>query len=199
MDLSPLKKFLPPNTRPLFEAWLTPYPFRIVVTQPRRSKLGDFRSSPYEDRPTITINGDLECHQFALTLTHEIAHLITYEKYGPKTRAHGSEWKSCFAQLLRQLAAIESLPIEYRRALHAHARKPKSASVYDPDLYRTLRRLSGDDGFVLDDLPQKGRFHFQGREFQKLSTARSRCECVEVSTGLRYKISKIATVKPVVP
>ena len=94
MDLSPLKEFLPPKTLPLFEAWLTPHPFRIVVTRPRRSKLGDFRSSPYEDRPTITVNGDLESHQFALTLTHEIAHLMTFEKYGHRIRAHGPEWKS---------------------------------------------------------------------------------------------------------
>ena len=197
MDLSPLEQFLPPKTLPLFEAWLTPHPFRIVVTRPRRSKLGDFRSSPYEDRPTITVNGDLEPHQFALTLTHEIAHLMTFEKYGHRIRAHGPEWKSCFGMLLTQLAAIESLPITYRRALLAHAQRPKSASVYDPALYRILRQLSGDDGLVLDDLPSGSRFIFQSREFEKISTARSRCECLELSTGLRYKISKIASVSPI--
>ena len=196
MDLSPLKNYLPNDTLALFEAWLTPHPFEIVVTRPRKSKLGDFRSSPYEDRPTITINGDLERHQFALTLTHEIAHLMTYEKYGRRAKAHGREWKTCFGALLEQLAAIETLPTDFRRAVRRHAKRPKSASVYDPELYDVMRRLNGDHSTILDELPAGALFSFQGRQFKKVSTARTRCECLEMHTGIRYRISKIASITP---
>ena len=122
---------------------------------------------------------------------------MAFERYGRRIKAHGREWKSMFGFLLRQLAAIETLPTDYRRALQAHARSPKSASVYDPALYRILRQLNGDNGLVLDDLEPGRRLYFQDREFEKVSTARSRCECREISTGLRYKISKIATITPV--
>jgi predicted SprT family Zn-dependent metalloprotease len=41
----------------------------------------------------ITINGTLEPQLFFFVLTHELAHLIAFEKYGRRISPHGQEWK----------------------------------------------------------------------------------------------------------
>ena len=194
MNLSELSPYVPTGTLTLFEAWLSVYHFRIVVTRPRHSKLGDFRMGAPDEPAVITVNGDLEAHQFALTLTHEIAHLMTFSAYGGRVRPHGCEWKQCFGYLLRQLAAIETLPLKFRRALRKHATRPKSASVLDPDLYRVLLELQGVESQCLDHVPIGAEFRFRGLRFRKLSTARSRCECRELTTGQLYRISRMALI-----
>ncbi|MEE2787136.1 MAG: SprT-like domain-containing protein [Myxococcota bacterium] len=199
MNLRELSPFLPGGTLTLFEAWLCPFHFRIIVTRPRQSKLGDFRMGPGEERSVITINGDLEPHQFALTLTHEIAHLMTFAEHGYRIRPHGPEWKRCFGYLLRQLAAIETLPLKFRRALRRHAIRPKSASVLDPELYRIILELQGVEGQCLDHVPIGAEFVFRGLRFRKLSTARSRCECRELTSGQLYRISRMALIDDQVP
>ena len=71
---------------------------QIKVVEPRKSKYGDFK---YRKNGTmeITVNNDLNKHQFLLTLIHEIAHQLTHLKYG-KVKPHGKEWKTTFKKLM---------------------------------------------------------------------------------------------------
>ena len=195
MDATPLIPYLPPDTAPLIERWLAPYAFRLVITRPRKSKFGDFRVPGRGETPRISVNADLPPLQFALTLTHEIAHLMVWSQHG-RVRPHGRQWQIQFGELLRELAGVESLPDDYREALRRHARKPRSSAVYDQVLYGVLRRLEGDGSIWLDTLDIGARFQFDGRRFEKLSSQRTRCVCLDLDSGLRYRVHKSVSVDP---
>ncbi len=195
MDLSPLDPYLPADTAPLVATWLAPYDFRLVVSRPRKTKLGDFRGPGRGQRPRLSVNADLKPLQFVLTLTHEIAHLMVWAKHG-RVQPHGQQWRTCFGALLRELAAVESLPAAYRNALINHARRPRSSAAYDLELYGVLRRLERADERWLDDLHLGARFRFGNRRFEKLSAQRTRCICLDLDTGLRYRVPKTVAVEP---
>ncbi len=193
---APWTKYLPPNTASIVAGWLAPYECRIVVKRPRRTKFGDFTPPRRGQTPAITINADLSPPRFLLTLTHEIAHLITWRNYGRRARPHGAQWKSAFSSLLQDLASSEALPDELRRAFSAHARAPKSTSSRDPDLSRVLRDLDGGDETWLDDLALGSEFVFHDRRFRKLTSDRTRCVCLDLNNRQKYRISKTAPVQP---
>ena len=51
--------------------------FKIVPG--RSTKLGDFRVKAGEEKPTITVNGDLNKFSFLVTAIHELAHLEAFQ------------------------------------------------------------------------------------------------------------------------
>ena len=194
MDLEALDPFLPPDTRPLVEKWLAPHAVRLVVKRPRKTKRGDFTPPQRGKMPTLTVNADLSPLQFMLTLTHEIAHLMVWAEKGNTRRPHGAGWKRCFGRLLDELATVDSLPAEYREAIGAHGRNPKSSAHCDVRLLEVLRRLEGGDDHWLDDVSVGGHFSFRGRRFEKLKSNRSRCLCRDLDDGQKYHIAKTASV-----
>ena len=194
MDLRPLDAYLPPDTRPLLERWLNDSTCRLVVKGPRKTKRGDFRPGQRGQVPTLTINVDLKPLQFLLTLTHEIAHLLVWQNCGHLRQPHGPHWKHQFGQLLLELSEIEALPVDYRRALVGHAARPKACAERDPELMKVIRRLEGDDSLWLDDIEIGEVFGLEGRRFQKLQSNRTRCLCLDLDNGLKYRVSKSVAV-----
>ena len=174
-----------------------PVRFRLQLKKPRRTKLGDFRPPRRGQLPHITVNVDLPPHAFLVTLTHEIAHLLTWNQFGSRVQPHGPEWRHCFAQLLEQLAHLECLSDPFRRGLAQHAQRPMSSTHRDPEFYRLLRILDGMTGTLLDELPVGAHFHFGGRHFIKTKTRRTRCLCHAPAEGVDYQISRLAEVDPI--
>ena len=118
MDFSTIQPLLPTgDVLPLIEAWTAPYDFDLKITRPRKSKLGDFRPPKPGKRSSITMNEDLGPYQFLTTFVHELAHLITWEKYGHRAAPHGKEWKQCFGALLISLAEVHPWPEVYKRQI----------------------------------------------------------------------------------
>jgi SprT protein len=197
MNLDGLDPFLPPDTRPLIEDWLAPLRYRLIIKGPRRTKRGDFRPPQRGQIATLTVNSDLKPFQFLLTLTHEIAHLMVWEAEGNLRRPHGPPWKQCFGRLLNEVAAVESLPDSFRLALRNHAIRPKSCAERDQALMGVLRELEGDDSIWLDDVELGAEFSLEGRRFRKLKSNRTRCLCLDLSNGQKYRVSKsVAVVTP---
>ena len=95
------KEFIPYLTKLILEARVK---FKIVPG--RKTKLGDFRFSELSDKPTITVNGDLNPYSFLITSLHEIAHLNTFRNYGNSVQAHGLEWKNAFRELLEPILKL---------------------------------------------------------------------------------------------
>jgi predicted SprT family Zn-dependent metalloprotease len=48
-----------------------------------------------------------------MTLIHEIAHLVAFEKYGRNIKPHGQEWKHTFQQLMVPYIHQKFIPIIY--------------------------------------------------------------------------------------
>ena len=56
---------------------------------------------------------------FLITLLHELAHLLTFEKWANKVSAHGKEWKAVFGQLLAQFIEHDIFPDDIKKSIAA--------------------------------------------------------------------------------
>ncbi|MCK5366987.1 MAG: SprT-like domain-containing protein, partial [Cyclobacteriaceae bacterium] len=81
------------------DLWET-IPFNFKVTRKRNSKLGDYRFDQRNGSHSISVNFDLNQYSFLITYIHELAHLLTTERFGRKSQPHGKEWKSNFRELM---------------------------------------------------------------------------------------------------
>ena len=112
---------------PLFSKWLEGLNYQIAISRPRKSKLGDFRPPRLGQIARITMNADLGPFQFLTTLTHEIAHLIAWEKHGRRAAPHGKEWKAIFRELLLELAHLQAWPEIYSQATFKTRKQSKGS------------------------------------------------------------------------
>ena len=180
---------------PLFSKWLEGLNYQIAISRPRKSKLGDFRPPRLGQIARITMNADLGPFQFLTTLTHEIAHLIAWEKYGRLAAPHGKEWKAVFRQMLIELAQHQAWPENYCRALLQHAKSPKAAVGADPYLQQTLLLLDKSTDLLLQSLAAGEEFTFKGRHFQYDEKRRTRALVTELGTKKQYTIPLVARVE----
>src|SRR5919107_445470 len=95
--ISTLQDFLPEGTyEPVLE-YLHHYRVHLTVAKERKSILGDYRHRTKHESHRISVNGNLNKYSFLITLLHELAHLVTFQKHGNKVQSHGKEWKSMYA------------------------------------------------------------------------------------------------------
>jgi len=185
---------LPEGTTNTFVAWLGEREITVRLSRPRSTKRGDF-TPPFRGRKAlITLNSDLGPYSLAITLTHELAHLFTWERYKRSVLPHGPEWKSCFSRMLLELAETESIPVKLKEAIETHAKRPKASTFRDINLYRTLSVLDHSKETWLESLNDGDEFISQGRRFRREKRRRKTCLCVDVATGRKYLVSLAATV-----
>ena len=152
-----LRKYIPDQTVDIIGAWIYKYNFKLKIKKSRASKIGDYTPPQSGKNHTITVNHDLNKYSFFVTLVHEIAHLITWEKHKGRVYAHGPEWKSEYSKLLNQFLAMNlSLPEEEKlfpediySALKSHTFSPAAASCSDLNLSRVLEKYNNDLETVL--------------------------------------------------
>lgn len=183
------------NYEPLFSKWLDGLNYQIAISKPRKSKLGDFRPPRSGQIARITMNADLGPFQFLTTLTHEIAHLIAWEKYGRSAAPHGKEWKAVFREMLIELAQHQAWPESYTQALVKHAKSPKAAVGADPQLQQTLLVLDESTDLLLQSLEAGDRFTFKRRHFRYDEKRRTRALVTELGTKKQYTIPLVARVE----
>lgn len=190
----------PKNSIPLINELCKGHEFKMVLRYNRSSKLGDFRS-PYLGKPaTITVNGDINPYFFLITFVHEFAHLLIWEEYKGKVRAHGKEWKNKFTEILMPFANNHIFPDEVVPILQQHLLNPKASSHADPKLYQVLRNYNhnANDIILLRELEENKPFKLEsGRKFIKGKTRRSRILCRELNGSKEYLIHGYAEVFPI--
>jgi SprT protein len=199
-DLSEgLKPYLPENSLGPVMNWLDGKPVSMRVTRKRRSKLGDYRP-PSKDRiHRISVNGDLNPYEFLITLTHEIAHMAVWERYGRRARPHGKAWKAQYSLMLASLLDHGIFPEEMQPLVQKQVAHPRANSHGHSDMVRHLQGDSdGDDGVFLEDLPEGTIFRLQGgRKFRKQEKLRKWYRCTSMDNHRLYRISPVARVYPV--
>ncbi|HET9745884.1 MAG TPA: hypothetical protein VFP97_09235, partial [Chitinophagaceae bacterium] len=129
---------------------------------------------------------------------HEIAHLLTFEKYGNKVMAHGAEWKSLYARLLKQFIDNKIFPADVEKELLITLRNPAATSCAEDDLIRVLRKYNATiNGYKLvEEIPLHGFFKIDdGKIFRKGEQQRKRFKCMEVRTGKVYLFSPVYEVE----
>ncbi len=196
--LNHLNSFLPPGTYHAVEGYLRLYNIHLTVTQHRKSILGDYRHRTHFSNHRISVNGSLNKYSFLITLLHEIAHLLTFEKYSNKVLAHGNEWKTIYGSLLKQFVENRIFPSDIEKELLTSLKNPAASSCAEDDLIRVLRKYDvNTNGYKLvEEIQPNGLFKLDdGKIFKKGEKQRKRFKCEEVGTGKIYLFSPVYEVE----
>ncbi len=190
-----LAKYLPEHAvKPAFELIVANGVHLKVVNQ-RLTRHGDYRS--HQGRHEITVNGTLNKYRFLITLVHEIAHLVAFERYGRQIKPHGEEWKLCFKILMTPFIRPEIFPARLLPLLARHFRNPAASSDTDATLSLALKEYDPrtDKNYIFE-LPYGTMFRIpNGRIFRKGAQRTKRFECEEVGTGKVYLFNPNAEVE----
>ena len=198
--LSQLNSFLPAGTYVAVEEYLRFYKIHLTITQHRKSILGDYRHRTGFNNHRISVNGSLNKYSFLITLLHEIAHLLTFEKHGNKVQAHGIEWKTLYAQLLKQFIDNKIFPHDIEKELLSSLKNPAASSCAEDDLIRVLRKYdTNSSGYkMVEEIPLNALFKIDdGKIFKKGEKQRKRFKCEEVRTGKVYLFSPVYEVEQI--
>jgi hypothetical protein len=193
-----LQQYLPEGTAPAVLGYLHEFRVQLTVTRARASILGDYRHRTHHQQHRISVNGNLNRYAFLITLLHEIAHLLTFERYGAGIAAHGREWQAVYGSLLHRFVARNVFPEDIALSLQETLQRPAASSCAEAGLLRVLRRYDPQrDGHLLvEELPAGARFRLRdGRVFQKGERLRKRYKCTELLTGKGYLFSPVYEVE----
>lgn len=193
MSVSVLEQFLPENALPYLKIWFGSYPCHLKITKNRNSKLGDYRKLPDKSHQ-ITINGTLEPQLFFFVLTHELAHLIAFEKYGRRISPHGTEWKQTFREML-----LESLTVyaeDLRPIIQKFSKSPKANFMASPELVKYFHVPKEDDEQTFIENLKKGElFEYKKEIFVIEETTKKRYLCKNIKSSRKYYFRNLAQVK----
>ena len=191
MSVSVLEQFLPENALPYLKIWFGSYPCHLKITKNRNSKLGDYRKLPDKSHQ-ITVNGTLEPQLFFFVLTHELAHLIAFEKYGRRISPHGAEWKQTFREML-----LESLTVyaeDLRPIILKFSKSPKANFMASPELVKYFHKE--EDGFYyIENLEIGERFIFREETYIIKEKIKKRYLCKNLSNGKQYLFKSVSKVE----
>lgn len=178
---------------------LRQYKVHLTVTRKRSTILGDFRHRTSEKNHRISVNGNLNRFAFLITLLHELAHLITFEKHHNRVSPHGKEWKKEFSDMLLQFIQLNIFPEDVLQALRRSLHNPAASSCADEFLMRVLRAYDPPSAWLtVEQIDFNHLFQIRGgRIFRRGEKQRSRYKCVEVSTGKYYLFNALYEVKKV--
>lgn len=192
-----LTKYIPEASIPAVVHLLESFRVKLKIVNVRVTRHGDYRILP-SGQHQITINFTQNKYRFFVTLIHEIAHLVAFEKYGRKILPHGSEWKKTFQQLMLPFLNPQVFPNELLPVLAQHFKNPKASSDTDIKLALALKQYDIPNGkSLIFELQEGDLFQIHnGRVFQKGPKRIKRFECIEISTGKRYLFNHNAEVDP---
>lgn len=194
-----LTKYLPVDFVDMVVDLLLTHPVIFKVVKPRKTKLGDFRAKAKNEKPQITINGDLNPYSFLITTIHEFAHLINFNVNGPYVGAHGKEWKSIYSKLILPVIESKKLPVDVEAALLNSLINVKASSCSDVNLNRTLIKYNNtqDDHVTLETINKNSTFALNGRVFRKGNLRRTRYYCIDIKSNKAYLVNGLAHVKEI--
>ncbi len=193
-----LDKHLPAGCAPDFMQWFVNHKARLTITRPRQNKLGDFRPANLTKPHRISVNGNLNSYAFAITLVHEMAHLVAWQQHKDKISPHGEEWKKAFGELAQKML-INRLPNDVEQALNAVFNMKKRSRAASENLARVLRSYDQPSALVeIETLADGSTFGFRnGRIFKKIEKAKKRFRCLNMHNNRYYLFSPLALVEPI--
>ena len=192
-----LGKYLPERSVPPCLQLIKDNGVHLKIVNERVTRHGDYRRLP-DGNHMITVNATLNKYRFLITLVHEIAHLVAFEKYGRNIKPHGLEWKRTFQYLMLPFLRPEIFPSRLLPLLAIHFKNPKASSGTDARLSIALQQfdMQEKDKTYVFQLPLGSVFRiYNGRLFKKGNKRVKRFECVEVKTGRVYLFQPNAEVE----
>ena len=188
-----LSIYIPKEAVTQINTWLNTYNCQLKIKKPRQTKLGDYRYPKNGKGHIISINNNLNPYAFLITLTHEIAHMMVWEKHHNKVLPHGSEWKEMFQKLM--LNFLPLFPQDVLNPLAKHLKNPKASSSQDVALTTALRAYNPHQTTTISDIPVGSTFSIpNGQRFIKLKKLRKRYQCRSEHNNRLYLFNPLAEV-----
>ncbi len=197
-----LRRYIPAEAAAMVINYLNQYRVQLTITRERKSILGDYRFAGASTPHRISVNSNLNKYSFLITLIHELAHLVAFEQFGHRINAHGREWKSVYARLLKDFLMPSIFPEDILSALRQSLHDLPASSCSDDKLMRILNRYDlRKPGMLLVEQLEQGTYFEagSGQVFQRGKKLRKRYQCTEVHTGRLYLFSPVYEVKLVTP
>lgn len=169
----------------------------IRVVPARKTLLGSYCYHFKHKSHIITINKDLNCYAFLVTLLHEWAHYETFKRCGNRARAHGPEWQAGFKALLRLFSGRDIFPEALERYFSAPDFKVCATTCADRRLYELLRFYDkSPQGVRIEEIAVGSFFELDGRRFKLIEKLRKRYKAQELSTRRYYLLAPFCSVRP---
>lgn len=168
----------------------------LKIVNERVTRHGDYRKLT-NGQHQITVNASLNSYRFFITLVHEIAHLVAFQKFGRIIKPHGKEWKQTFQRLMLPFIRPEIFPTNLLPLLAIHFKNPKATSDTDARLAIALKQYDppNDKNYIFE-IPAGGMFRlYNGKIFKRGNKRVKRYECLEVATGRMYLFNPNAEVE----
>ena len=195
-----LSKYIPEHAvKPIFEL-IVENQVHLKIVNERMTRHGDYRRA-LSGKHEITVNSSLNQYKFLITLVHEIAHLVAFEKFGRSIKPHGQEWKYSFQRLMIPFIRPEIFPNQLLPLLARHFKNPTASSDTDARLALALKYFDkpNDKHFVFD-IPVGSIFRIHnGKIFKKGNVRVKRYECTEVNSGRVFLFNPNAEVELLKP
>lgn len=193
---SVLEKYIPEHSVDVVFELIKSNHVHLKIVNERVTRHGDYRRHP-DGFHQITVNASLNKYRFLITLIHEIAHLVAFEKYGRNIKPHGDEWKLTFQRLMVPFIRPEVFPTQLLPLLARHFRNPKASSDTDATLSLALKQFDpvNDKNYIFE-IPYGSVFRIHnGKIFKKVALRTKRYECVEINSGRIYLFNPNAEVE----
>jgi hypothetical protein len=191
-----LARYIPEHAvKPVFEL-IVANQVHLKIVNERQTRHGDYRRA-LSGKHEITVNASLNRYKFLITLIHEIAHLVAFEKFGRNIKPHGEEWKITFQRLMVPFIRPEIFPQHLLPLLARHFKNPSASSDTDTTLSLALKQFDqqNDKNYVFE-IPYGSVFRISnGKIFKKIAVRTKRFECMEISTGKTYLFNPNAEVE----
>ena len=191
-----LKKYLPENAVAACLELIKENQVHLKIVNKRVTRHGDYRRLP-DGGHQITVNAGANPYRFLITLVHEIAHLVAFERFGRHIKPHGLEWKKTFTGLMLPFLNPQVFPQQLMPLLANHFKNPKASSETDAKLSLALSAYDPptDKNFIFE-IPLGGVFRlYNGKVFKRGNKRVKRYECVEIATGRVYLFNPNAQVE----
>lgn len=193
MSIDTLEQYLPKNTFPFLKKWFANHYIHIKITRNRNSKLGDYRKLPDRSHQ-ITVNSTLDKQLFFFVLTHELAHLIAFEKFNFRISAHGKEWKDTFREML--LESIDIYTEDLKPIIVRFAKSPKANFMASPELVRYFHIEDSDENSVfIENLSINDKFHYKGEAYIIIEKRKKSYLCTHLKNSKKYLFKPLAKVE----
>ena len=191
-----LAKYIPEHAvKPVFDL-IVANQVHLKIVNERQTRHGDYRRG-HTGKHEITVNASLNKYRFLITLIHEIAHLVAFEKFGRNIKPHGNEWKLTFQRLMVPFIRPEIFPNQILPLLARHFKNPSASSDTDTTLSLALKQYDkeNDKNYVFE-IPYGSVFRIKnGKIFKKIAVRTKRFECLEISSGKLYLFNPNAEVE----
>jgi len=146
------------------------------------------------------VNGNLNAFAFLITLLHELAHLVAFERFGNRIASHGKEWKLVYGEILQQFLSLHIFPEDIAAEVKITMRSPAAGSCAEDGLIRVLRKYDQrkHPKLLVEEIEHGASFCTDdGRVFKRGEQLRKRIKCSEIKTGRTYLFSPVYEVTPV--